>query len=149
MKIYCAHPICGLQAEEIIKYYDEVVERLSDFGYEVFHPIVEKGYMRNEVKFKAEGFGDPVSTNHAISERDKWMVMNCDILFLNLLGTKTISIGCVMELAWAQILNKHTIVVMEKDNIHRHAFVLEAADVVFEDYDDAIEYLGKLIKRKI
>jgi hypothetical protein len=60
------------------------------------------------------------------------------------MDTDHVSIGCVMELAWASLLGKYTIVIMEKENIHNHAFILEAADIIFENYYDAIEYLKKL-----
>jgi hypothetical protein len=51
-----------------------------------------------------------------------------------------------MELAWAHDKGKHTIVVLEPGNIHEHAFVLEAADVVFNNEADALLYLKKLSK---
>jgi hypothetical protein len=72
------------------------------------------------------------------------MVHQSDVVYVNLLKTVAPSIGCIMELAWAHDLGKHTVVVMQKDNPHRHAFVLEAADVVFEEERDALRYLMKL-----
>jgi hypothetical protein len=118
-------------------------------GFNVLHPMVGKAYMRNEIKFKAEGYGNPLSTNHVIKERDKWMVTMADIVYINLLGTKMASIGCIAELAWGDVLGKQTIVVMEKDNVHRHAFMLEMADIVFETEEEAMEYLKKLITKEI
>jgi hypothetical protein len=69
------------------------------------------------------------------------MVKKVDIVLVDLSNIKNVSIGCCMELAWAQDNDKHTIVVMEKSNIHMHAFVLEAADIVFEQLEEALEYL--------
>lgn len=105
-----------------------------------------KSYLRNEIEFKAHGYADnPPSTNHAIFERDKWMVSTCDIVFVDLIGTKSISIGCIMELAMGALLGKHTVVAMEEDNPHRHAFVLEAADIVYPNLVEALYYMEKLI----
>lgn len=59
------------------------------------------------------------------------------------------SIGCICELAVGAEHHKHTIVVMEKDNINRHAFVLELADIVFETTKEAREYIHKLIDGEI
>lgn len=144
MKIYLAHPISGMSADEVFDYYDTTNNALR-FDYEVLYPMLGKGYMRNEVEFKAHGYDNmPVSTNHAIMNRDQWMVDQCDILFLDFTGAKSISIGCCMELAWAKLLKKHTVVVLDKDNIHKHAFVLECAHVIFETYDEAISYLIEL-----
>jgi nucleoside 2-deoxyribosyltransferase len=77
------------------------------------------------------------------------MVRNCDIILTDLTGMTRNSIGCCMEMAWASLLGKHSIVVMEKENPHRHAFVLEAADIVFETLEEAIEYLKLLVNESI
>jgi nucleoside 2-deoxyribosyltransferase len=140
MKIYLAHPISGQSADVVYGYYDNAVKLLKD-SYEILYPMMGKRYLRTEIKFKAEGYGNPVSTNHAIKERDKWMVQESDIVFIDFTGSTIVSMGCCMELAWADLLGKHTIVVLEKENIHRHAFILDSADIVFETYDEAIEYL--------
>jgi hypothetical protein len=58
-------------------------------------------------------------------------------------GINKISIGCCMELAIASWLNKHTVLIMDKENVHNHAFVLEAADVIFDNFDKAYDYLMK------
>lgn len=149
MKIYLAHPISGLSYEEVVKYYQDTTAELKALGYDVLCPMTGKGYLRTEIKFKAEGYGNPVSTNHAIFERDHWMVTQSDVVFVNLSGTQIVSIGSVMELAWAAEQGKQTIVVMEPGNIHRHAFVLEAADIVFDTYEEAMNYLAVLISGRI
>ena len=148
MKIYIGGRISGLGYEEVVEYFNSTKRELQEYGYYVYSPMTAKDSLRNEMKFQTSGYGNPTSTNHAIFERDKWAVKQSDIFYLNL--SKAIdftSIGGMMELAWASILGKHTIVVMQKENIHRHAFVLEAADIVFETHDEAMDYLEKLIKQ--
>lgn len=143
MKIYLAGPISGMS-------YQEVVDRIQDYyikldNYEVLSPMTGKEELRTEKKLKAHGYdNNPIATNHAIVERDRWSVSRCDVLLADLIGTVDISIGTVMELAWASMLGKHTVVIMEKDNVHQHAFILEAADIVFDNKSDAINYLHKL-----
>jgi len=147
LKIYLARPISGCNGEEVIGYYDKMNELLTSMGYFVFQPMTGKGFMRTEIEFKAKNYGNPESTNHAIIERDRWMVSQADIVFANLLGTERVSIGTCMELAWAHDKGKHTIVAMEKDNIHQHGFVLEAADIIYDDVDAVINYLTKFAKQ--
>lgn len=142
MKIYLAGPITGSSYEDVVGKIRAKKQALPMF--ECLSPMTGKEYLRNEIKFKAEGWGGSVSTNHAVVERDKWMVEQSDIVYADLTGATIVSIGTCMELAWASLLGKHTVVAMEKDNIHRHAFVLEAADIVFEMADEAIEYLRQL-----
>jgi hypothetical protein len=146
MKIYVAHPITGLSYEEISEYYTDVIEFLRFFDYEVMTPLCGKGYLRTEKTLKSTGLKQPLYTDHAIIERDRWMVTRSDVVYLNLMNAKTISIGCLMELAWAHDHGIHAVVAMEPDNIHRHAFVLEAADIILESHKQALDYL-KVLKR--
>jgi nucleoside 2-deoxyribosyltransferase len=149
MKIYCVHPISGLTYEQVTEYYIRVVRYLQSQGYTVFYPMVGKKELRCEKKYRAKDYRNPVSTNHAIVERDRWMVMQADIVYANFLNAKEISIGSCMELAWAHDHGKHTVLVMGEDNPHQHAFVIEAADIIFDNDEDAEEYLKKLIKGEI
>jgi nucleoside 2-deoxyribosyltransferase len=149
MRIYLAHQITGLSYDVVRDYYGKLSERMYELGLEVLCPMTAKGTLRTEIEFKSEGYGTPVSCNHAIFERDQWMVRNCDIILADLTGMERASIGCCMEMAWASLLGKHSIVVMEKSNPHRHAFVLESADIVFETLDEAIDYLKLLVNESI
>lgn len=147
IKIYLARPITGLGYDEVVGYYDRLKNELEGYGYDVFQPMTAKGYLRNEREFKSTGYDgvhQPVSTNHAIFERDMWMIRTADMIYCNLMGAKSVSIGCVSEMAAGAVLGKHVIVAMEPENIHRHAFILEAADAVFAAHEDAMQYLLKL-----
>ncbi|MHC4748265.1 MAG: nucleoside 2-deoxyribosyltransferase [Planctomycetota bacterium] len=151
MYIYLARPISGGSLDDVVEYYEHMREYLEQRGYRVLSPMTAKGYLRTEEKFKSSGYdGFPVSTNHAIFERDRWMIENmADIVYANLVGADKASIGCMFELAWACAKGKHTIVVMEMENVHRHAFVLEAADIVFETEHEAMVYLSYLISGEL
>lgn len=144
MILYLAHPITGLSYDEVMDYYNVTESKLRYMGYETLCPMRGKQYLRNEREFRSDGYQHPVSTNHAIVERDAWMLAQSDIVLCDLTGTESISIGCTMELAWAYWLRKHTILVLSGDNPHRHAFVLECADIVFETMQDALVYLSDL-----
>jgi nucleoside 2-deoxyribosyltransferase len=147
MKIYLAGPISGKGYDEVVSKYQDKAAALEHAGYEVLCPMTGKQYLRNEIEFKSHGFDHPVSTNHAIFERDKWMVSNCDIVLADLSNSgDRVSIGTVMELAWASLLGKHTVVIIPEDNIHRHAFVLEASDIIFTTMDAAYSYLQDLAR---
>jgi len=143
MKIYLARPISGQSFEEVQDYYDQTKEYLTDMGYDVLSPMTGKQELRTELEFKAQGYDNiPVATNHAIYNRDQWMVRQSDMVYANLMSSNgRVSIGAMMEIAWAAMLGKHVIVAMEKDNIHQHAFVLEAAGTIFNNHEDVINYL--------
>jgi len=148
LKIYCVHPISGCSADEVFNYYKRTQKELEQL-YDVFIPMFGKDSLRTEKNFKAEGYEDnPLTGNHAIFERDRWMVTQSDIIYANLTGSKIVSIGSVMELAWASILGKYVVLVMEEDNIHRHSFVLEAADLIYTKEEDMLDYLKKLANKQ-
>jgi len=147
LKIYAVHPISGLSADDVFAYYKKTQQILTDVGYDVFIPMFGKGNLRTEMKFKASDYRSPLSTNHAIYARDHWMVSQADIIYANFLGAKIVSISSMFELAWASHMNKQVIIVMEKENIMQHAFVLESATILLETEEEAIDYLTKLSKK--
>jgi nucleoside 2-deoxyribosyltransferase len=147
MKIYCGHQISGLRVEEVVSYYDQVRFDLEKIGYTVLSPMTAKDdqfNMLNKDEVFVPGGYSGVASDHSIVERDCWMVSQADIILMNLLGMKKASIGCISETAWAFLLRKHVVLLMEKDNPHQHAFIKEMSDVLLETYDQGIAYLAKL-----
>ena len=140
MKLYLAHPISGLSGKEIFEYYDAITESLGEY-FTVLSPMIGKDYLREISEAKPNGYKNPISNDHAIFQRDTWMVSQSDIVLCDFSVCARTSIGCCMELAIASWTNKHTIVVMENENVHYHGFILDAADIVFPTISDAISYL--------
>jgi hypothetical protein len=148
MKVYLVHPISGLTPDEVLGYYRDTSNFARLIGLQVLQPMVGKGEFRPDKEYKSNidpaVHVNPIVGNHAIFTRDQWMVRQADIIFADFTGAKSVSIGSTMELAWGNILGKHVVVVMEKENPHRHAFVLESASVVFETVSEARTYLEKI-----
>lgn len=151
MRIYIGGPISFKSFQEVVEYFiNKYSEILSQYGYEVLHPMVAKGWLKDQKKLVPEGYHQhPETTNHAIVERDYWMVAESDIVFFDFTQTTKISIGSMFELAWAYQLRKYVVVVMQPENPHWHSFVLEAADIVFPTSSEALEYLRKLIQGEL
>ena len=149
MRIYLAGPISGNGYEETVALFEAKIVPLEAAGYEVLHPMLGKSELRNEVEFRAHGYENPVSTNHAIVERDCWMVQSVDIVFADLSAATRVSIGTCFELAWASLLGKHTVVVLPESGPHQHAFVLEAADIVLHSVAEALAYLVQISGKQV
>lgn len=149
MNIYVAHPITGLTPKEVIGYFTYLKKRLEKMGWGVLQPMTAKGYFRTQKDaFRPAGFHQPASTNHAIFSRDNWMVRMADVVLVDLTGAKEKSIGCIMEIGWAADNKKHVVLVMEKGNVHEHAFILEAAHIIYPNLTEALNYLEKLAQGK-
>jgi nucleoside 2-deoxyribosyltransferase len=147
MRIYLAGPISGKGYEEVVGKYKEKDKILKELGYEILCPMTGKQYLKNETEFKAVGYTNPLSTNHAIFQRDKWMVSSSDIVLADLSNSgDKISIGTTMELAWASMLGKQVLLILPEENIHNHAFILESATVIFKTEEEAYNYLRDLSK---
>ena len=148
-KIYIVHQISGLPIDTVFNYYKTTQDALTAVGYNVLTAMYGKNMLRCEKEFKASNMDKlPCTTNHAIFQRDRWMVKQADIIYANFLAANQISIGSMMELAWASDNGKHIVVAMQENNVHRHAFVLEAASVVYTTHEDALDYLTALINKR-
>jgi nucleoside 2-deoxyribosyltransferase len=146
MKIYIAGSISGQSPDEVECYFSGTKWMFENWGYTVFHPMIGKGQLRTEKIYRAKDYRHPVATNRAIVGRDRWMVEQADVIFMDLSSSTHASIGCMFELAWANEFNKHVVLVLPENNIHQHAFVLQAADIIFENESEALSYLKSLIK---
>lgn len=144
LTIYCAGPITGQTASEVFEYYDGITDLLA--GYNVIHPMTGEDFLRTEDCFDAKDYHQPIAQNKSIFSRDKWMVRQCDIVYVNLTrGHDKVSIGSVMEIAFAHMLGKLVIAVIPEGNIHNHAFVTQACATVFPNEVDAINYFKHLV----
>ena len=147
LKIYLAGPIAGQTGDAVNTSIAEKAAILTDFGYLIYHPMVGKeSLILKSESFKTSGYEEfPVATNHAIFARDKWMVSQADVILADLTHTgNRVSIGTMMEIAWANLLGKQVIVIMPDNNNHDHLFVREAATIIFKDIEEAYDYLKEL-----
>ena len=144
MKIYIAGPITGLSYDQVMGRFKEQSDTLKSYGYDVLCSMVGKDYLKDEKFLHGEGYATPASNSHAIKGRDMWMVRQCDVILIDFSAGDVASIGSCFEMAWANMLGKHIVVVVPEGNIHQHAFVTECADIVFPAIEDAYRYLKDL-----
>ncbi len=147
LKVYLAGPIAGQTADGLSNSISEKVAILTDLGYLVYNPMIAKDNLIQKADvFTPFGYEAlPVATEHAIFARDKWMVQQSDIVIADLTSSGSrVSIGTMMEIAWANLQGKMVIVILPRDNIHDHLFVHEAATHIFQSLDDVYDYLGEL-----
>lgn len=89
---------------------------------------------------------NPLTTAKGITTRDQNDVRRSDAILVNLLGTKTVSIGTVMEIAWAKAYNVPVILVMEKQgNLHDHSMINESIGYRVETLEHGIEIMKVLL----
>lgn len=66
-----------------------------------------------------------LSSNKGITTRDRWDATRCDLLLVNLIGATTVSIGTVLEIAWADLSRTPIVCAIEPDgnNPHHHGML--------------------------
>jgi len=143
LKIYFAGPISGMSGDEVFAYYDGIKKEFGGIAT-ILSPMTGKAELRFKKNYAPEGYDNPVANDHAIVERDLWMVRQADVVFVNLFLTEWVSIGSVSELAWAHLLGKQTVIALEEGNIHEHAFVVQMADIRYPNPRMARDYLKEL-----
>lgn len=141
--VYAAGPITGLSFTGATDWRNDLQLLLKD-KVKVLSPLRAKDYLKNETvigdSYEQEKIDSPLthvlSSSRGITTRDRNDVMNSDIILVNLLGATKVSIGTVMEIAWADMLRKPVVLVMEKTgNVHDHAMIRECIGFRVETLD--------------
>lgn len=141
-KVYLAGPITGCNWGESENWRDEVARLAVLSGafkdVEFFSPLRGKDYLKGEAEIKDSYGQHQMSTAKSIMLRDSYDVRTADALIVNFMGAKRVSIGTVMEVAWAYERRIPVIALMEpavtsvtgveasQGNIHEHSMLNEA-----------------------
>ena len=98
-------------------------------GLGVLDDNPEKGLL------EADLFARTIDCRRGVMTRDRFDCTRANLVFANLLGAKQVSIGTVMEIAWAHLARVPLVVVMEEGNPHWHSLLIEATDFLVDDFE--------------
>ncbi len=129
-KVYLAGPITGLAYGDAVDWRTEVRDLLRP-NIQGLSPMRGKEYMSHLKSISGTGKEyahlGALSTPRGVLTRDFFDCTRCDMVLANLLGAKAVSIGTVMEIAWAFQARRPVVCVMEPEgNPHEHMMVTEA-----------------------
>jgi hypothetical protein len=91
------------------------------------------------------GMDEPLATDRGIMCRDRNDCCTANVLLVNFIGAKTVSIGTVMEVAWANRLQIPVVVALPETDIHNHPMMRQAYDYVCGSIDEAIRITKTII----
>lgn len=146
--VYLAGPIAGLGYRDAVDWRSGAIDALARDDIKGLSPMRAKEYLASvetDVGFSAtcEEYGhlSPMSGPRGIMTRDHFDATRCDVLLVNLLGAKKVSIGTVMEIAWAYQCRTPVVVAIEADgsNVHEHCMITEAIGFRCASMAEAIE----------
>ncbi len=134
--LYLAGPITGVSFGDCTDWRDSVAKKLPPHIIGV-SPLRGKQFLNKESSIKDSYENHPLASQKGITVRDRFDVMRADAILVNLLGAKKVSIGTVMEIAWADLLRKPIIVAMEPENIHSHSMLRESSNYLVPTLEEA------------
>lgn len=124
MKVYLCGPMTGETYDQATDWREDVDNNLGCRGIDTISPLRGKAFLEVGGVLGNTNSSSPLEGAAGIVTRDHWDVSRCDILLVNFLGAKIVSIGSCFEIAWAYQRRIPIIVVMEKyNNIHEHCFI--------------------------
>ena len=134
-KIYLSGPISGLSYEGCTSWRDYVIQKLPGS----ISPLRGKEFLKKEGIIEGAYEGHPFATAKGITTRDRNDVLTSDLVLVNLLGATRISIGTVMEIAWADARRIPVILVIEENNPHHHPILDTCCGFHCRTLDEAIQ----------
>lgn len=143
--VYLAGPITGLNYDGCTEWRQYVIDRLPE-EIKGLSPLRAKAHLK-DVGILDGSYGDHVlSTQRGIYARDRFDCTRADAILVNLLGAERVSVGTVMEIAWAADNNIPAILIMEREgNLHDHPMVREACPFIVDTVDAGIDVLTALL----
>lgn len=139
-KVYLAGPITGLTYNECSDWRETAINRLAEYNIVGLSPTRYKEYLRRENTLDAMGYeGFVLSSAKGILTRDYWDCTRSDVVLVNLVGAKQISIGTCMEAAFCHSKQIPIVMAIEEGNLHWHAMLKEAAGFILPTLEDAID----------
>lgn len=144
--VYLCGPISGLSYKDCTDWRQYVARHLAS-DITPLSPLRGKAYLAKEKSIGHSYEGTILSRADAITTRDRFDVMSCDMLIANFLKAKVVSIGSVIELGWADAFRKPVVLAMEPGdkNIHTHPIVDRICGFKVHSLDDAIAVVNSVL----
>lgn len=144
--VYLAGPITGLTYEGCTDWRDKVAEQLNNESVRCLSPLRGKQFLSGKGAIHSGSYDDNVISSKGITRRDMFDTLRSTAIFVNLLGAERVSIGTCMEIAWAYQNQIPSIVLMEKDNVHRkHVMIQEASMYIADSLEEGIKLMKFLL----
>ncbi len=144
--VYLAGPISGQTLDGCNDWREWVMQKL---GPEIvgLNPLRSKKARLSGVGQISDHYDDePLTRLPGIVGRDRFDVMRADMVLVNVLQAQRISLGTVMEVAWADLLRKPVVLVMEpQGNPHEHGMFTQVVSWRVETLEEAVRVVRAVL----
>lgn len=150
--VYLAGPITGQTLREAKDWRALAYDVLEERGIRAVDPLRGKEFLNSKVE--ADGVyrnlydEHPMSAPQGLTNRDRWDAERCDLtLAFFPAGLKQVSIGTVMEIAWASSAGRYVLTVLadQENNPHEHAMLMQASSLVLGNLLEALELIPVIL----
>lgn len=136
--VYLAGPITGLDYNGCTDWREYAISVLAKDSIIGVSPMRAKEYLSKE-KVISNDYDTVMSCQKGITTRDRYDTITRDVFLANLLGTKSVSIGTMIEFGWADLSRKPIITIMEREgNLHDHGIVRELTGFRVETLEEGL-----------
>lgn len=144
--VYLAGPISGLTLEGCSDWREWATQKLGQ-GIMALNPLRSKKARLSHAGAIADHYDDdPLTRLPGIVGRDRFDVMRADMVLVNVLGAERVSLGTVMEVAWADLLRKPVVLVMEKEgNVHEHGMFTQVVQYRVETLEEGVRVVRAVL----
>lgn len=149
--VYLAGPITDLSYKGCTEWREHAKRVLSVAGIKGVSPMRAKDYLAHLDKISGTGEEyahlGAMSLPQGVMTRDHFDATRCDAILVNLLGAKAVSVGTVMEIAFAYTRQIPIIcAIEEKGNPHNHMMLTEAIRPFrVADLDEALHIVKAML----
>lgn len=145
--VYTAGPITGVSYSGCTEWRDQLRDQL-DKSILTLSPMRGKQFIEERSRGGVVAMAyeaSALASVKGINTRDFFDCQRADAIFVNFLGAEKVSIGTVMEIAWARAFGKPVVCVMEKNNVHNHSMLNYACGYIVETLEEGVEVLHSLL----
>lgn len=145
-KVYLAGPISSLTLDEANDWRRIANLELLQAGITCFSPLRGKSFLADVGPLGSHGYSQhPLSTDRGVMTRDRFDCMRADVILANFLDAERISVGTVMEIAWADAARIPVVAVMEPGNVHEHCMLDEAIGFRVSTLDAGLDLVKSIL----
>lgn len=144
--VYLAGPITGCSYNGCTHWRERFENALNSNEVQALSPMRGMSYLESSDVIEQDYPDHVMSCQRGIMVRDHFDTKRATILIANLLGAEKISIGTVMEMAWAWDNGIPVVCMMEPEgNVHDHPMLRETIGFRVESEEEALHVVCTIL----
>jgi nucleoside 2-deoxyribosyltransferase len=142
--VYLSGPITGEHFDKANNWRDDLSRKLYNQSYgsiETLSPLRGPTDLPEDAPLEQNYENNPLTSIHGIMRRDFNDTVRSDLVIVNFNEAKKVSIGTVMEVAWAYYNDSTPVIIInnKENDLHSHIMLEEWAVAIVPDIDTAVK----------